>query len=147
MPLAREHTEESPEHRLEPVLRIKRREVRHRRLLADYELELGDKVYQKLAVQTGCIPNRVSPAPDPRFILAQNLADQGLESLRKSGVWDVALVLVDFARNENAARQNDCPVQLVHDRGFTDARVAGYEYQLRRASGHNPLEGFEQLRC
>jgi hypothetical protein len=45
MLFAGEHTEEGPEHRLEPVLRIQRRELRHRRLLAYYELELVDKVY------------------------------------------------------------------------------------------------------
>jgi hypothetical protein len=35
-------------------------------------------------------------------------------------------------------------VQLVHDRGFADAGVAGYQHELRRATGNDPLEGFEE---
>jgi hypothetical protein len=80
--LAGEDPEEGPEHRLEPVLRILRGKLRHGRLFAEHKLKLGDKVYQKLAVQTGCIPNRVPPVPNLCLALAQHLADQGLEGLR-----------------------------------------------------------------
>ena len=49
--LAREHAEEPPENPLEAVLRVLRRQIRDRRLGADHELQLGDKVDHVLAVR------------------------------------------------------------------------------------------------
>ena len=42
--LAREHAEEAPEHQLEAVLRVLRRQLRDRRLFSDDELQLGNEV-------------------------------------------------------------------------------------------------------
>jgi hypothetical protein len=77
--LSGEDAKEGPEHRLEPVLRSLREEFCHGRLLADDKL--GDEVYDELTVQTYGIPDRVAPALDLRLVLAQNLANQGLEGL------------------------------------------------------------------
>src|SRR5260370_27896929 len=106
--------------------------MRKRRLLGDDQLERGDEVYDELSVQTQGIPDRAPPTPDLQLVLAQNLADQRLEGLGESRVRDVPLVLVELTRNEDATRQNVCLVQLVYDRGLTDARVAGYKHELRR---------------
>src|ERR1700722_20224860 len=35
-------------------------------------------------------------------------------------------------------------MQLVYDRGLADTRVAGNQYELRRAARHDPVESFEQ---
>ena len=49
--LAREHAEEAPEHQLEAVLRVLRRELRDRGLLPDHELELGNEVDHELTIR------------------------------------------------------------------------------------------------
>ena len=49
--LAREHPEEAPEHHLEAVLRILRRQVGDRRLLPDHELQLGNEVDDELTIR------------------------------------------------------------------------------------------------
>ena len=69
--LAREHAEEAPEHHLEAVLRILRRQVRDRRLFPDHELQLGNEVDDELTVRaqrlaqsspaTGRAPPRSGP--------------------------------------------------------------------------------------
>ena len=55
-----------------------------------------------------------------RFALDQDLTDQRLEGLCQGRIRDVALVLVEFARREEAARRNENLVQLIHYGGFAD---------------------------
>src|SRR6202790_4867475 len=50
--LAREYPEETPENRLEAVLRVLRRQVRDRWLLPDHELQLGNEVDDELTIWT-----------------------------------------------------------------------------------------------
>ena len=69
---------------------------------------------------------------------------QAPEGLGQGGVRDVALVLVELAGREQAARRDERLVQLVHHRGLADAGIAGDQHQLRRAVGHDPVEGGEQ---
>ena len=86
----------------------------------------------------------VPPLAHLRFALDEDLTDQGLEGLCQGRVRDVALVLVELAGREEAARRNKRLVQLVHHRGFADAGITGYEHELRRTLGHDPVEGREQ---
>src|SRR3984893_1203377 len=51
MLLAREHPKEIPEHHLEAVLRVLRRQVRNGRLFSDHELQLGNEVDDELTVR------------------------------------------------------------------------------------------------
>ena len=87
---------------------------------------------------------RVAPVAQLGFALAQKRTDQALEGLRQRGIRDVALVLVELARCKQAARRNQHLVQLVDDRGLADAGIAGDQHQLRRAAGHDAVEGGEQ---
>ncbi len=52
MLLAREYAKEAPEHHLETVLRVLRRQVRDRRLFSDHELQLGNEVDDELTIRT-----------------------------------------------------------------------------------------------
>jgi len=54
---------------------------------------------------------RITPAGELRFALAQQREDQTLKGLRKSGIRDVALVLVELARRKQRARRNKHLVQ------------------------------------
>src|ERR1700733_8477258 len=79
-----------------------------------------------------------------RFALDEDLTDQRLESLCQRRIWDVALVLIELAGREEAARRNKHLVQLVHHGGFADAGKTGYEHELWRTLGHYPGERRKQ---
>src|SRR6266404_654359 len=139
-----ERTEKPSEHHLKAILLILRRKVRNGWLFPDDELDLGDEVDDKLAVRAHRLPQGFPPLGHLRFALGEDLTDEGLECLCEGRVRDVALVLIELAGREEAARRDEHLVQFVDDRGFTDARITGYEHQLRRAVGDDTIEGSEQ---
>src|SRR5215471_21312680 len=126
MLLAGEYSEERAKHRLEPPLRFLRGKLWDGYLLTHHELELGDELYNKLTVGTHGIPDRVTPAPDLKLSLAQNLPHHSPEGLGESPVRDVALILIELTRNEDATGRNNYLVKLVHDRGLADTGITGY---------------------
>ncbi len=140
----REDAEEAPENHLEPVLRVLRRHVRDRRLCSDHQLQLGDEVDDELTVRAQRLAQGGPPPAELRLAPAQQRADQAPEGLGQRGIRDVALVLVELAGGEQAARRDEHLVQLVDHRGLADPGIAGDEHQLRRAIGHDPVEGREQ---
>src|SRR6516165_901870 len=142
--LASDDPQESPKQRLEPGLRFQRGKLWDGRLLTQHELQLGYELYEKLTVQTHSVPNRVPPTSDLKLALAQSLADQSPKGLGERSVRDVALVLVELTRNEDATRQDNCFVKLVYDRGLANTGVAGHKHELGPAVRHDPIKGFEQ---
>jgi len=86
----------------------------------------------------------VAPVAQLGFTLTQKRPDKALEGLSQGGVWDVPLVLVELAGREEATRRDEHLVQLVHHRGLADTGIARHEHQLRRAIGHDTVEGSEQ---
>ena len=144
MLLPREDAEETPENHLEAVLRVPRRQVRDRRLCSDHEFQLGNEVHDELTVRAQRLAQGVPPPAERRLALAQKRADQALEGLGQGGVGDVALVLVELAGREEATRRNEYLVQLVDHRGLADPGITGHEHQLRRAVGHDTVEGSKQ---
>src|SRR5712672_1666303 len=135
-----EYAEEAPEHELEAVLRVLRRQLRDRRLFPDYELQLGNEVHDELSIWAQRLAQRVPPVAKLGLALAQKRAHKALEGLCQGGVRDVALVLVELAGREQAARRYERLVQLVHYRGFADPGIAGHEHKFRGALGHNSVE-------
>ena len=107
-------------------------------------LYLRNQVDDELAVRPQRLPQGAAPLAHLRFALGEDLTNEGLERLRQGRVRDVALVLVELAGCEEAARRDEHLVQLVHDGGFADAGITGYEHQFRCALGHDPVEGREQ---
>src|SRR6202049_51563 len=144
MLLAREHPEEAPEHHLEAVLRVLRRQVRDRWLLSDHELQPGNEVDDELSIWAQRLAQSIPPPAKLGLALGKERADKALESLAQRGVRDVALVLVELAGREQAARRYERPVQLVHPRGLADPGISGHEHELRRAVRHDPVEGREE---
>ena len=139
-----ERTEEPPEHQLEAVPCVLRRQVWNQRLFPDYELHLGDEIDDELATWTKCFMKSMAPMVYFRFAPDEDLPDQGLESLCQGRVRDVAFVLVELAHGEKTARRNKRLVQLVHHGGFANARITGYKHQLWRTFGHDPIERRKQ---
>src|SRR6185295_10009428 len=99
----REHTDEAAEHQLESPLRFLWRQFRHWGLFTEDVFELRDQVgdQQPIRLQRGA--KLITPAAQLFFFPAQERTDQALESLRQRGVRNVALVLVEFSRGEQAA--------------------------------------------
>src|SRR5216684_5698132 len=139
--LPREYAEEAPEDHLEAALRVLRRQVRDGWLFSDHELQLGNEVHDELAVRAKRFAQGVPPPANLCLALAQQRAHEALEGLGKSGVRDVALVLVELAGREEAARRHEGLVKLVHHRGFADARKAGDQEQLGSAVSDDTVEG------
>jgi hypothetical protein len=65
-----EYAEEPPEHQLEAVLRILRRQVWDGRLFSDDELELGNEVHDELTVRPERLAQRISPPAKLRLTLS-----------------------------------------------------------------------------
>src|SRR6266851_4785200 len=63
---------------------------------------------------------------------------------RQRPVRNVPLMLVEFPRNEQAARRDDRFLQLVDDRGLTNTGITGYQRQPGSSADDNALEGVEQ---
>jgi hypothetical protein len=141
---AREDGEQAVEHELEAPLRIRGRQLRHRRLRAEKELELRDQRHHERPVAAQCLAKRLAPARQLGVALAQQRADQALQGLRQCRVGNVALVLIELAGREQPPHRHQHFVQLVHYGRFADARVAGDEHQLGGAGLQHALEGFQQ---
>src|ERR1700730_13310804 len=77
--------------------------------------------------------------------LAQDLASQSLERLPQRAVRNVSLMLVEFPRNEQAARRGDRSLYVVDDRGLANTGINGYQRSHGSSADDNALEGVEQL--
>ena len=126
------------------MLRVLRREIRHRRLRADDERELREERHDELAVWAQCLPEGIAPGAKLRLVPAQQRADEALEGLRQGGIRDVAFVLVVLPRREEAARRDERPVEFVHHRGLADAGSARDEHEFRRPARDDPVEGRQE---
>ena len=89
-------------HPAKPVLGLAERQLRHRRLRADDQLDLRDQVDDELAV----VPQRrleaLPPGRDAVLALGQDLEHELAERLDDGEVGDVALVLLELAGDEDA---------------------------------------------
>src|SRR5260370_8399131 len=114
MLLARECAEEAPEHHLEAVVCILRRQLRDRWLFPNDELQLGHEVDDELTIRSERLAQRVPPPAKLLVALREKRADEGLEGLAHRRVRDVALVLVELAGPEQATRRHEHLVHLLY---------------------------------
>ena len=142
--LAREHPEEAPENHLKAVFGVLRRQVHDRRLRSNNELQLGDKIDDQLAVRAQSLAQGVAPPAKLRLVLAEKGPDETAEGLGQGGVRDVALVLVELARREQAAWRDERLLEFVHHRRLADAGIAGDQHELCCAIGYDSVESAEQ---
>src|SRR6202045_2634161 len=78
--LAREHPEEAPEHHLETVLRVSRRQVRDWRLFPDHEFQLGNEVNDELTIRAQRLAQSIPPPAKLGLALSQDRANKTLKS-------------------------------------------------------------------
>jgi len=81
-----------------------RRKLLDRRLLSDEEFQFGTTSITSRPFGPSASPSAVAPAGQLGVALAQKRADQALKRLRQRRIGDVALVLVELAGDEKAAR-------------------------------------------
>src|SRR5882672_3772280 len=129
------HAEEAPEHQLEAVLPVSRRKLRNWRLLTDDESKLRDEIGDELAIRAKRVEQRGPPLAHLRVALAEDLMDEALEGLGQRRIRDVSLVLVELAGGEETARRDQRLVQLIDERGLSDAGVTGEQHEPGRAGG------------
>src|SRR5712671_8005535 len=139
-----EHAEEPPEHQLEAVLGISRRQLWNGRLFPDDDLQLRDEADDQLAVRLDRLRQGTTPPVHLGFALDQNLMRQRLEGLCQGRVRDIARILVELARSEKPTWRNKDLVQFVYHRRLADPGISGHEQEFRRAVGHDTIEGREQ---
>ena len=88
---------ESPEYELKTTLCLLRRKLRDRRLFADDELQVGDKVDHEPSVRPQRLQKRFAPDCQFGFALAEKWPNQALKSIDQRRIRDVAFVLVELA--------------------------------------------------
>ncbi len=142
----REHAQKAPKHGLKTVLRFLRRQLLHRRLLADEEFQLGNEFDEERPIRAQRALQCLPPPAHLRFALAEDLAHQSSECLGQRGIRDVALVLIELAGGKETALRDERLVQFAHHRRLADAGIAGNHHQLGRAAGDDPVKGGDQER-
>src|ERR1700733_15501322 len=86
----------------------------------------------------------ISPPAKLLLALGKEQADKALEGLAQAGIRYVALVLVELAGGEQAARRHQRLVQLIDDSGLADAGIAVHQHELRVALSNNSGESCNQ---
>src|SRR6202007_1867780 len=111
----REYADKPLKYGLKPQLGVDRREDCHGRLWADQTNEIGNEVGEQTALISDSFLDRASPAGDVVRVAVQQLLNQSLTRLSQGRVGGIAEPLVEFSRDEDAARQHDDLMQLVDD--------------------------------
>jgi hypothetical protein len=117
----REYVDEAPEKPAGTGSERLAVEYPDRRLRADYEFQFGDEIDNERPVRVRRLLKLRTLAPELGLALAQQPADEALKGLRQRGIRDVALVLIELAGGEKAARRHQCLGQLIDDGRFADA--------------------------
>src|SRR6266404_658197 len=141
---SREYAEESPEDELEPALRVLWWKNRDRWLFSYYVLQFRDEVYNQQSVRTQRLTEGVAPDPQLRFGLTQKTTDEALKRLRQRGIGNVALVLIELAGGEQAARRDKRRMEFVDKRRLADPRVSRNEHQFGCPIRYDAFERCEQ---
>src|SRR6188768_278608 len=125
-----EHRKEASENQLKASLRVLRRQLRDRSLLADDKFQFWYQVHHQLAVWAKRLTQRLTPRAKVDVVLSQQWPDEALKRLRQRGIGNVALVLVELTRRKEPTRRHQDLVQLVYNGGLANSGVTGDKYQL-----------------
>src|SRR5207244_12576409 len=86
----------------------------------------------------------VAPARQLGVAFTEKRSYKALKSLGERRIWDVALVLIELAGREQAARRHEHLVQLIDHGGLADAGIAGDQHQLGSAALDDAGDGGAQ---
>src|ERR1700733_2112227 len=139
-----EHVDEATEHKLKPVPSVLWWKINNWRLCANYEFQFGDEVNNERPIRVQRLPKTLAPTLELGLAPSQQTEDCALRRFRQRRIGNVALVPIEFAGGEKAARRHQRLVQLIDDCGLADAGVARAQHQLRPAAGDDAVEGGKQ---
>ena len=115
---------------IKPILRLLCGQHRHCGLRANNQRKRGHCADDDLRI----IAQRLQQVLPIRchFGLAfgQHLLDQFLERLTDRCIRNIALELIEFTFDKNAAIARDRFLYFMHQRGFADTGIAGYQHEL-----------------
>src|SRR4029077_9083883 len=114
------------------------------RLLADDERQLRDEIDHELPIRAERLEQDGAPLTHLLVALSEDPMDQTLKRLGQRRIGNIALVLIELAGSEQSTRRDQFLMELIYERGLPNAGVSGYDDQLGRAAGDDPLEGREQ---
>src|ERR1700730_17654337 len=140
----REHSDKTAEHQLKAALRVLWRKIRHRRLFSYNKLQFRNQIHYELCVRLQRLAKGVALSLMIRFALTEKRADKAVKGLSKSGVRNVALILVELAGCKKPAGRNEHFVELVDDRGLADSGITRHQHQLRFTGGDDLIEGIQK---
>src|SRR5580658_6380041 len=141
---SREYANKPTEYQSEAAQRILWRKLRDGRLPSYNKFQLRDEVDHQPSVRGQCLNKDRTPARQFRLARAEKRMDQAPKGLSQRRVGNIALVLIELAGGEKTARRHQRFVQLVDDRGFSDARISRDQHELGRAALNDALERREQ---
>src|SRR3954469_3123573 len=140
----RKHANEPSKYDLKTSLRFLRRQFGHWRLVANNVPQFRDEIDEEQSVRTHRFANCALPFAEVFLVLAEERPDKALKRMCQRGVRNIPLVLVGFARREQAAWRHKWFMELINDCGFTDAGVSGDQHQFGSATANNAVEGGQQ---
>src|ERR1700733_7688018 len=139
-----EYANKAPQNELETALRLLRLKLWTRRLVSDDELQFGNEVGHEPCIQLERLQKRAAPDRQFGVALAEKRPYKALKCLHQGRIGNVALVLIELACGEESSRWSNHHVQLIDDRGFSNAGISRDEHQFRRAALDHAVEGREQ---
>src|SRR5260370_6974659 len=106
-----EHADEPAEDQLEPTLRLLRRKIGDRRLVADEQRQLRDELDHESSIRTQRVPKGLAPERQVGLAHREKAPDEALKRLRERRIRDIAFVLIELPPSEQAASR---PHHLPH---------------------------------
>src|SRR5260370_2728625 len=139
-----EHADEPAEDQLEPTLRLLRRKIGDRRLVADEQRQLRDELDHESSIRNQGVPKGLAPERQVGLAHREKAPDEALKRLRERRIRDIAFVLIELPRSEEAAWRHQHLAELIDNGRFPHAGVAGNEYQLGSAACADAIERVKQ---
>src|SRR4029077_7142799 len=109
-----ECVDESTKYQVEPRLRFARRKFWHRRLLSDNRLQLRHQTHHQLSIRIQRLTKDMTPLAQLVFGLTQKWPYEALKRLGQSRIGDIALVLIELSRCEQATGRNKRLLELLY---------------------------------
>src|SRR3954454_6084229 len=138
------HADEPSKDGLKTSLRFLRRQFGQRRLVANDVPQFRDEIDEEQSVRTPPLTICSLPFAQIFLVLAEEPPDKALKRTGQGGVRNIPLVLVGFARREQAAWPHERFMKLIDDCGFSDPGVSRDQHQFGSATANDAVEGGQQ---
>ncbi len=125
-----ENINEFLKYQIESVHGFFRSQVRQVRLFLNDQLQFRYDVRDDFSVRPEGGKKFFSPGLYFLFAFRNDLANESLKRLNDGAEGNILAELIVFPKNEISLLGNNRFVNLIHQGGFADARLAGYQHHL-----------------